>query len=321
VDIAFTARLDAEERAQWLGALQAACPGHRWIDLGDASAPRGAQTPLQADVAVVANPAPGALAGLTGLRLVQSLWAGVEKLLADTTLPREVPLARMVDPSMNDAMAETALWAVLSLHRGFFDYAQQQRDGVWHQRVQRRAEAVRVLVLGFGAMGRAVSARLAACGYRVTAWRREGSQAGEAVAGVAVIGGRPALDAALPQAEVLINLLPVTPQTRGVLSRPLLDRLPRGAGVVNLGRGAHLVEADLLAALADGSVGRAVLDVFAEEPLPAGHPFWAHPRVTVLPHVAALTDLGTASAVVADNLRRLAQGEPLRHLVDRARGY
>jgi glyoxylate/hydroxypyruvate reductase A len=315
VDIAFTARLDADERSAWLRALKAACPGHRWIDMGDGEGP---PVKANAEVAVVANPAPGALAGLTGLRLVQSLWAGVERLVADSTLPPEVPLARMVDPSMNDAMAETALWAVLSLHRSYFDYAQQQREGVWRQLPQRRAATVRVLVLGFGAMGRAVSVRLAALGYRVTAWRREGSAH---AAGVDVISGQPALHAALPKAEILINLLPVTPQTRGVLSRELFTCLPRGAGVVNLGRGAHLVEADLLAALADGHVGRAVLDVFAEEPLPADHPFWRHPRVTVLPHVAALTDLDTAASVVADNLRRLALGEPLRHLVKRARGY
>jgi glyoxylate/hydroxypyruvate reductase A len=310
--IAFSAAVGADERAEWLQVLRAACPRHEWLEHW---------SPGQAvDVAVVANPQPGALQGLHGLRLVQSLWAGVERLLQDPTLPADVPLARMVDPAMNVAMAETAAWAVLSLHRGFFDYARQQRETRWHQLPQRRAGTVPVLVLGLGAMGRAVAARLAALGYPVSAWRR--SAAVDApLPSVQVLHGQAALAAALAGTEVLINLLPLTPDTRGILCAPLFARLPRGACVVNFARGGHLVEPDLLAALDGGHLRNAILDVFAAEPLATDHPFWTHPRVTVLPHVAALTDAHSACRVVAANLERVERGELPWHLVDRGRGY
>ena len=318
--IAFSARVGATERAEWLQVLREVCPGHEWHEQW---------TPGEAfDAAVVANPEPGVLQGLRGLRLVQSLWAGVERLLQDATLPPGVPLARMVDPAMNAAMAETAAWAVLSLHRGFFDYAAQQQRAQWLQRRQRLAAEVPVLVLGHGAMGAAVSRSLLALGYPVSAWRRAEPAAGAPGApgtpgtpGIRLLHGIDSLHQALAGTEVLINLLPLTPQTRGILGAPLFERLPRGASVVNLARGAHLVEAELQAALDAGHLRHAVLDVFDTEPLPSAHPFWAHPRVTVLPHVAALTDARSAAAVVADNLRRLERGEPLAHLVDRARGY
>jgi len=208
---------------------------------------------------------------------------------------------------MTAAMSETALWAVLCLHRGFFDYAAQQRRRQWSTHPQRRADEVGVLVLGLGAMGGAVAQRVAAMGYQVAGWRRADGDA--------------ALHRLLPRAHIVVNLLPLTPTTRGLLDARFLSALPAGAGVVNLARGAHVVDADLLAALDRGQLGHAVLDVFRVEPLPAAHPFWHHPKVTVLPHAAALTDERSASLVVADNLRRLAAGEPLLHLVDRARGY
>jgi glyoxylate/hydroxypyruvate reductase A len=300
--------LDVGELAQWRARLDSRVAGLQWVD-----------SPARAEVALVANPASGALRGLTGLRLIQSLWAGVERLLTDPELPPNVPIARMVDPAMTDAMVQTASWAVLSLHRGFFAYARRQQRGQWKVHAQRRADEVPVLALGLGALGGAVAARLAAQGYPVTGWHSTAGRA--APAGVRAIAGPDALAAALPAAQVVVNLLPLTPATRGVLDARLFAALPRGAGIVNLGRGAHLVEADLLAALDAGRLAHAVLDVFETEPLPAAHPFWTHPRVTVLPHAAALTDPRSAADVVADNLRRLAAGEPLRHLVDRTRGY
>ena len=310
--IVFSASVGADERGEWLRILRATCPRHEWLEHW---------TPGQtADVAVVANPQPGALHGLHGLRLVQSLWAGVERLLLDPTLPADVPLARMVDPVMNVAMAETAAWAVLSLHRSFFEYARQQREACWRQWPQRRAATVPVLVLGLGSMGRAVAARLAALGYPVSAWRRSGG--GDApLPGVQVLHGAAALPAALEGTEVLINLLPLTPDTRGILGAPLFAQLPLGACIVNFARGGHLVEPDLLEALDGGRLRHAVLDVFATEPLPPDHPFWTHPRVTMLPHVAALTDAHSAASVVAANLERIERGQAPLHLVDRSRGY
>jgi glyoxylate/hydroxypyruvate reductase A len=292
--------LDAGERRSWLEALSAALPEAQWLDLQAAR-----RQPDAVQAAVVANPPPGSLQRLPKLRLIQSLWAGVDRLLADGTVPAHVPIARMVDPWMNAAMAETALWAVLALHRGFFDYARQQRAGAWQQHPQRRAPAVRVLVLGQGEMGRAVSARLTALGYPVQGWRRDGEPLADLLA----------------RSDTVINLLPLTPQTRGLLDADFFAALPAGASVVNLARGAHVVDADLLAALADGHLQHAVLDVFDGEPLAADHPYWQHPQVTVLPHVAAQTDIRSAALVAADNLRAALSGRPVLHRVLRERGY
>lgn len=284
------------EWAAWLPALQAALPGET-LHLE-----RGAE---DIDIAIVANPPAGVLRDLPALRLVQSLWAGVDKLLRDPSVPPDVPLARMVDPAMNAAMAETALWATLALQRDFFDYAAQQRDGSWRQLAQRRADETRVAVLGQGQMGRAVAERLAQQGFEVTGWSSRGGP----------------LDDVLEQADVVISLLPLTPATSGLFDRERFARMRRGASFVNLARGAQVVEADLLAALDGGQLKRAVLDVFATEPLPAGHPFWRHPKVTVLPHVAAQTDPRSAAQVAAENVQALRSGQPLQHLVDRRRGY
>ncbi len=292
--------MDAAEARVWHQALAAAMPEATWLDTAAAQAQA-----QEVHAAVVASPPPGSLQGLPNLRLIQSLWAGVDRLLADATLPAGVPMARMVDPAMSAAMAETALWAVLSLHRGFFAYAQRQRQRLWRQHAQRRADELQVLVLGQGEMGRAAMARIAPLGYRVQGWRRDGT----------------ALAPRLATADIVINLLPLTPDTRGLLDARFFAALPPRASVVNLGRGAHVVDADLLAALDSGHLRHAVLDVFHTEPLPAGHAFWAHPRVTVLPHAAAATDPRSAAAVAAANLRAARDGAPIAHLVDRQRAY
>jgi glyoxylate/hydroxypyruvate reductase A len=308
-----------EERDEWLQALRQAVPEARWV-----VAPCAAAQAADAEIAVVANPPPGALAGLPKLRLIQSLWAGVDRLLADPTLPAGVPIARMVDPAMTEAMVQTALWAVLSLHRGFFDYAAQQRDGLWRQLPQRRADERQVLVLGFGELGQAVARRLAAQGYAVRAWRRREASHAQAPAsddGVTVCSGEAGLQQALAQAHVVVNLLPLTADTRGLFDARCFAAMRRGAALVNLARGAHVVDADLLAALAAGQLSRAVLDVFNEEPLPPGHPYWRHPQVMMLPHAAALTDVRSACAVVAANVQALWRGEPIAHTVERERGY
>jgi len=292
--------LDAAEWRDWHQALSTAMPEAHWLDLAAARA-----APAAVQAAVVANPPPGSLQGLPALRLIQSLWAGVDRLLADSTLPVGVPIARMVDPAMNAAMAETALWAVLSLHRGFFAYARRQREGLWQPHAQRRADEVRVLVLGQGQMGRTAAARLAQQGYTLSHWRRDGSP----------------LQPLLAQAHIVVNLLPLTPDTRGLLDHRFFAALPPKASVVNLARGAHVVDADLLAALDSGHLRHAVLDVFHTEPLPAGHAYWQHPRVTVLPHAAAATDARSAAAVAVANLRAARDGQPLQHRVDPLRGY
>ncbi|PXW95824.1 glyoxylate/hydroxypyruvate reductase A [Sphaerotilus hippei] len=314
--ILLACRFDAAEWARWMPALQAALPGEALWRL-DRPQDWPFDVRQQADVAIVANPLPGALVDCPRLGLVQSLWAGVERLMADDSLPEGVTLARMVDPVMNQAMAETAHWAVLGLHRRMFDYARQQQARHWAAQPQRRADEVPVGVLGLGEMGRTTARRLQQAGHPVLGWSRRPCE----LPGVHTCHGAAGLDRLLASVEILINLLPLTPDTHHLLDAARLDRLPRGAGLVNLARGAHVVEADLLAALARGQIGHAVLDVFATEPLPAEHAFWQHPQVTVLPHAAAQTDPRSAARLAADNIRAWRQGRPVMHPVDRQAGY
>lgn len=344
MNIVFSSTAELTERQAWLAALRAAMPEARVVEVnevtgaaraGDVAGPASIDPtsldPASIEYAVVANPAPGALRGLPRLRLIQSLWAGVDRLLADPSLPPDVPIARMVDPSMTAAMAQTALWATLALHRGFFDYAQQQRARRWHQLAQLRSQDIHVVVLGFGQMGQATARSLAEQGYRVSGWRARsgggevslagGSNGTGNTDGAVVAAGADALAALLADARIVINLLPLTPATTSLIDARLLAHLPPGAALINLARGAHLVEQDLLAALDSGHLGRAVLDVFATEPLDSAHPFWTHPRISVLPHVAALTDLRSAAAVACANLRAVAAGGEPQHRVERARGY
>ncbi|HJV61655.1 MAG TPA: glyoxylate/hydroxypyruvate reductase A [Albitalea sp.] len=309
--ILLASRFGAHDLAVWRDALQGVLPEETLLTEPVAGRAH------EIDIALAANPPAGALRGLPALRLVQSLWAGVEGLLADRSLPADVPLARMVDPAMNAAMAETAAWAVLSLHRGFFDYAAQQREARWQTHRQRRADEVCVGVLGLGEMGRTVALRLVRDGYRVMGWSTRAAP----VAGVHTGAGEAALNALLSAAEIVINLLPLTPATRGFFDARRLAQLRPGAALVNLARGAHVVDEALLAALDAGQIGHAVLDAFEHEPLPAAHPYWSHPKVTLLPHVAAQTDPRSAAQVVAGNVRALRAGRPLAHLVDRSRGY
>ena len=309
--ILLATRLGADDQTLWLGLLQAALPNERFVTTRDAA------TDHLIDIAVVANPLAAAMQNLPNLRFVQSLWAGVETLLSDATLPSDIPLARMVDPAMNTAMAETALWAVLSLHRNYFDCAAQQLQRRWLSVPQPRADEVSVAMLGLGQMGRAVAARLVQNGYRVSAW----SLRAAAQEGVLAHHGEAALQQVLSTADIVINLLALTPATRGIVNAQTLAWMRAGSSFVNLARGAHLVDADLLAALNSGHLKRAVLDVFHTEPLPRDHPFWTHPQVTVLPHVAAQTDPHSAVRVVARNVMAVRSGSAVHHLVNRHVGY
>ncbi len=300
-----------DEWAAWWPALVAALPGEQLL-----RDPTEAQRNT-VDVALVANPPLGALQGLPQLRFIQSLWAGVDRLLLDASVPAHVPLARMVDPLMNRAMAETALWAVIALHRGFFDYAAQQRSAQWQQHAQQRAGDVNVAVLGLGQMGRAAAQAIAQHGYRVSGW----STRSAVVEGVNTSSGDAALHALLATAHIVVNLLPLTPATRALFDAKRFAQMRVGASLVNLARGAHVVDVDLLAALGSGHLQRAVLDVFGTEPLPADHAFWHHDKVSVLPHVAAQTDLRSAALMAANNVRAFRAGRAPQHLVERARGY
>lgn len=313
-----------DDAPQWHAALHAAAPEVIWHSSSRSIIPESLVQ--QIEVAVVANPPPGSLCGFPNLKLVQSLWAGVDTLLDDKTIPQQLVIARMVDPALATAMAETALWATLSLHRGFFKYAQQQQtQSLWKVLPQTCAHKVRVTVLGMGEMGRAVANRLISQGYQVHGWRLGGgnnkADNDDDNSSIRVELGEESLMPLLSQTDIVINLLPLTSQTRGIINREFLYALPSGAALVNLARGGHLVETDLIDALNANQISHAVLDVFTIEPLPTEHVFWQDPRITVLPHAAALTNPSTAAMVVRDQLTAWQSGQPVAYQVERSRGY
>jgi glyoxylate/hydroxypyruvate reductase len=279
-----------------------------WPEIGD---------PAAIDYALVWRPEPGFLASLPNLKLILSLGAGVDHLLGDPRLPLHLPIVRLVDPHMTDAMSEYVVLQVLRLHRLDLDYRAQQEAGDWRELDQQNAGERRVGILGLGELGQDAAKKLRALGFDVAGW----SRSEKAVAGVRSYAGAAGLAPLLGRSEIIVCLLPLTAETEGILNKSTLALLPKGAALVNAARGAHLVEEDLLAALASGQISAAVLDVFREEPLPVDHPFWHHPRVVVTPHIAAFTNPATAAPIILDNIRRFAEGRPLLNLVDPARGY
>ncbi len=253
-------------------------------------------------------------ARLPGLKAVLNLWAGVERVVTNPTLT--VPLTRMVDPGMTEGMAEYVAAHVLRFHVGTDRHVLGQ-DGLWRPETPPLARDRPVGVLGLGVLGAATARMLAVLGFPVTGWSRRPAT----VPGVTCLGGAEGLRAVLSQAQIVVLLVPLTPDTANLLNAERLGWLPRGAAIVNPGRGGLIDDDALLAALDSGQVGHATLDVFRTEPLPPDHPFWAHPRVTVTPHIASVTRPESASRVIAENIRRAEAGEPLLHLVDRGAGY
>jgi glyoxylate/hydroxypyruvate reductase A len=252
---------------------------------------------------------------LRRLKAVLSLWAGVEKIVGNPSI--RVPLCRMVDPGMTAGMAEYVAAHVLRYHLGTDAHVLGQ-DGVWRGGLYPPLASERsVAVLGLGELGGHAAQVLAGLGFRVLGWSRRP----RALTGVATHSGGAGLTAVLAQAEILVLLLPTTPATDNLLDGRRLAQLPTGARIVNPGRGTLIDEVALIAALDAGHVAHATLDVFRSEPLPPGHPFWAHPRVTVTPHVSAGTRPATAVPVILENIRRGEAGLPFLHVVDRAAGY
>ena len=253
--------------------------------------------------------------GFEGLKAVLSLWAGVEGLVDDPTLT--APLVRMIDESLTAGMAEWVAGHVLRHHLGTDAHVLGQ-DGVWRNGIIPPLARERgVGVLGLGALGTASARMLAGIGFRVHGWSRRAKD----LDGIATYSGPEGFREVLAASEILVLLLPSTPGTASVMDAEAFAALPRGAVVINPGRGALIDDAALLAALDSGHLAHATLDVFREEPLPPEHPFWAHPRVTVTPHVASETRPETASEAIARNIRRGEDGAPFEGLVDRAAGY
>lgn len=261
-------------------------------------------------------PAEGGLAQFPNLKAIQSLGAGVNQLDLKS-LPRHVPLARLVDPGLTVSMRDYCVWAVLRHYRGLDLHAENQPQKKWVYYIPPPKSAVSVGVMGLGELGGEVARAVADLGFSVRGWARSP----KTIERVECFSGSDGLATFAGKTDILICLLPLTPETRGILARPLFEMLPKGARLINVGRGDHLVEPDLLAALESGRIASATLDVFSREPLPPEHPFWSHPKITVTPHVAAFGSAVSAAPVVVENLRRAVARKRLLNQVDIERGY
>jgi glyoxylate/hydroxypyruvate reductase A len=296
-----------EEWARFFAERAPDMPFRLWPDIGDPADVRYLVTWVPPDDIATTFP---------NIELVFSVGAGVDQFDA-SKLPAHIPLLRMLEPGIAETMVEYVTMAVLALHRDLLHFINQQREQVWREIRITPAKRRRVGVMGLGQLGQAVLERLKAFGFPCLGWNRSPRE----IDGVTCYAGGDTLPEFLAQADILVCLLPLTDETRGILNADLFARLPRGAGLVNVGRGPHLIEADFLAALDSGTLSGAVLDVSDPEPLPAGHPFWSHPRILLTPHNASMTTPDTAVDYVLDVIARHRRGEELPGLVDRTRGY
>ncbi len=275
-----------------------------------------------ADYALVWKPPIELLRQRAGLKAVFNLGAGVDVLLDflrehPGLLPAHVPLIKLDDAGMAAQMSQYVSHAVLRHFRRLDDYARRQQAGIWEPLPPRTQADYAIGVMGIGALGSQVARDLAAMGFSVRGWGRSEKQ----LEGVRCLHGKAALPDFLDGLQVLVNMLPLTAATENILDRALFARLAPGAHLINVARGAHLVEADLLAALAEGQLGGATLDVFRNEPLPPGHPFWREPRIAITPHISALTARSESIRQIAAKIVALEKGEAVAGTVDRIRGY
>jgi glyoxylate/hydroxypyruvate reductase A len=305
----FSSRLD--DPVAWSAALKAAMPELEVRvspELGD---------PADIETALVWKAPPGELASLPNLKLITNLGAGVDPILADATIPPHIPVARLGDEVMAQMMAQFVTLCVLRHYRDLGRHARQQREARWHYELPRASYDVPVGIMGIGLLGGAAARMLASIGFRVTGWGRSP----RIIEGIEIYHGPEGLAPFLARTEILVCLLPLTGETRHIVNRDVLYALPRGAKLINCGRGGTVDEAALLVALQDGQIAEATLDVFETEPLPDTHPFWRMDQVLVLPHIASIAVPEIAARDVVENIRRLRQGLPLLNVVDRERGY
>lgn len=295
----------------WRDAFAAVAPDldcRRWETPGDVA---------DVEYAFVWKPEKGSLRQFPNLKCIFSIGAGVDPLLGDTGLPDGVPVVRMVEPELTRGMAEYVALHVLRYHRETPTLEQAQRDRVWNELIVPTAPDRRVGIMGFGVLGQASAQALGAFGFDMACW----SRTEKAFPGGQSFHGADGLKPFLARTEILVCLLPLTPETEGILDRDLFAALPRGAWLINAARGGHQNEDDILQALESGQLAGATLDVFRNEPLPADHPFWSHPQVTITAHIASVTQPRSAAAEVVANIRRIERGEPPHNTVDIQAGY
>jgi glyoxylate/hydroxypyruvate reductase A len=267
------------------------------------------------------GPKPGSLDGLPNLNVLFSLGAGVDHLMRYPGLPK-VPIVRVAQDDLTDRMSEYVVMHCLMHLRDQRRYDAQQQQKIWaDDRHPPKAAEVRVGILGYGVLGKDAAKKLKAMGFDVAAYSRTAKPGGD----IRVFSGAE-LDAFLSRTDILVSLIPLTPDTRGMLNSSLFQKLARngrlgGPVLINAGRGGLQVEADILSSLGDGTLKAAVLDVFETEPLPAESPLWAHPAVTISPHNAAVSEPEATACYIVEQIRRFERGDPLQNVVDRTRGY
>ncbi len=280
---------------------------HMWPETGD---------PLDVEYLAVWQPPENLLKTFPNLKVLFSIAAGVDQI-DFSTLPESLPVVRMIEPGLSAGMVEYVTWAVLALHRDMAAYRRQQLEHVWKEIRVLPATERRIGVLGMGELGRAVLEQLQAFGFQCAGW----SRSPRLMPAVECFYGEDKLPDFLARTDILICLLPLTTETRGMLNTQFLSQLPAGASLIHVGRGPQLVTADLLRALDSGHLREAILDVTDPEPLPADHPLWIHPQVTLTPHIASMTQPETAIEVMLDNLENFKLNRPLNGLVNRKKGY
>jgi len=302
--------------APWVERFARAMPGRMILT------PQDKFKPEDVEFAAVWKHTPGSLNRFKNLKVIFSLGAGVDHVLRDADLP-DVPLVRLVDADLRDRMSEWVVLHVLLHHRQQRMYDFQQYEKLWEDdRFQPAARDVRVGMMGLGVLGQDAAKKLQAIGFDVAGWSRSAKQ----IEGLECYAGADGLAEFLARTDILVSLLPLTPDTRGVLNRALFEQLAKdgrlgGAILLNAGRGGLQVEADIVACLDDGTLRAATLDVFEVEPLPADSPLWHHPQVTITPHNSAISEIGAVTAFIVRQIERFEAGEPLEHVVDVKRGY
>jgi len=307
--------------ASWARRLKEQLPGHTVLQTDEEGVYRGDRDPADVAYLLAWKPPADLLSRLSGLKVIFSLGAGVDHILELDALP-DVPIVRIVDPDLTARMSEYVVWQVLHHHRQGPGYARLQAERRWQELRHPAACDMTVGMMGIGELGRDAAARLRTIGYRTIGWGRTEKQ----VEGMDCFHGAAGLAPFLGQTDILVALLPLTPETRGILNADLISGLktdgPLGGPVlINAGRGGSQVDGDIAAALSSGALAGASLDVFETEPLPADSPLWSAPNLVMTPHVAAVSSPRALSVQIAEQIRAFEQGAPLINLVDRDRGY
>lgn len=297
----------------WLRPIAEIAPEHRICVDG-----RDSYRPDEITYVLSFRPPKGLLASLPNLKLAFSMGAGVDGFFAHGDYPEHVPLVRLVDHGLARDMVHYVILHTLIFHRGQRAFDAHQREGTWRQSLLARSpQDTRVGILGLGEIGALAAEHLRDLDFSVAGWSRGRKQ----IKGIESFAGAGEFDRFLARSDILVCVLPLTRETRNILNRDTFAKLPRGAFIINVARGGHLVEDDLVAAIDAGHLSGAALDVFQTEPLPGRSPLWAHPAITVTPHIAAISDPRAVARMAVEGIARFERGEPLQNLVDFSAGY